>query len=90
VTAVVEHAALYSDDMPGRGPFYEINMRAQLSSPFLARLTNPVLLPADLYAELQRASSSIDNPSDWQSTVSSVYERVKLHSGPWRDPSLFD
>lgn len=90
VTAVVEHATLYSDDIPGRGPFYEVNMRARLSSPFLARLTNPLPLPGNLYAELQRASSSIDNPSDWQNMVSSVFERVKLHGGPWRNPSLFD
>lgn len=89
VTAVVEHGALYSDDVPGEGPFYEVNMRARLAFPYFVRLTRPLPVPHEAREELTRAIDSGLTPDDWMARVHHIRSLAEQLNANQHEPDLF-
>ncbi|HEY4217894.1 MAG TPA: hypothetical protein VGM67_12205 [Gemmatimonadaceae bacterium] len=89
VTAVVEHGALYSDDVPGAGPFYEVNMRARLAVPYFVRLSRPLLLPQEARFNLTRHMDPTFVENDWMAHVHRIRVLAEEYYATQAGPDLF-
>lgn len=89
VTAVVEHGAVYVDDIPRGGPFYEVNMRAKLTAPYFVRLARPVHLPSEARLLLSRPLEAPFSRDEWLAFVHHIRALGQPPNGLVDEPDFF-